>query len=218
MTIENIYVLRTNVSRWREPYAEFMDDNFRKQGFHTVSLPWHRFEVLPHDRDHFTWHGFTVFAKSIARTMQHKLPAHSNLHIIADSTVDYWNVVADKGRRTNRASNYLKKELRAAGIKHATIDAVYGSGFVAMKPQHKDFVTRVKQTADRRRQSLLIIGGWNDHSHTHRAVLSSIKQLSRVVSHRTKKVTKRTCITFRPMSRRRKPSTPAARPKRAAWC
>jgi hypothetical protein len=97
----------------------------------------------------------------------------NNLLIVSDSTIDYWNY-NDDGDETGEADRYLIEHLRAAGIS-AHVDAVCGSGFVAMRDTGSDFGSRVNRLGRGVYDTILVIGGWNDISHDTTQVCNFIQ-------------------------------------------
>ena len=163
-----LFALRTNVHEWMSDFQKSLDDGLIRAGVRLIDLHWERFELLSDDREHFTWDGLTAFAANLADAMKAELrDVSSELHIISDSTIDYWNYDCD-GSYDGKADACVVRAFENVGIK-ATVDAVNGSGFIALRKMGAHFRARKSRASVE-----LIIGGWNDRhygtTHTVNAV------------------------------------------------
>ena len=145
-----LYALRTHQHVWASPFTRRMDSLLEEEGYTLLPLRWERCER--EDEDHFTWEGFLSFSEEVASAMRGKC---RRLHILSDSTVDSCNW--DGEEWADAASKHLASRLLREGIL-CTVDAVCGSGFVAMRETGDDFKTRARREGG----DLLVIGGWND--------------------------------------------------------
>lgn len=164
-----MWALRTNVHIWACPFTEWLDATLQSQGVPLVDLPWSAFDVLEEDTLHFTRTGYIRFAKALAETVR-ALHVGSTLHILSDSTIDYWNW-DDDGTYTGWASHYLESLLRPH-VPHARVDAIVGSGFLA---SDSSFRRRIGPPGT----PTLIIGGWNDQAYARAAVERAVATLVR---------------------------------------
>lgn len=161
----SVWALKTSVHVWRADVFDWMDRELASQGVQLLSLPWEHFPLYVHDRDHFTWLGFTRFAVALARAVA--ALGVTTLRIYADSTIDFHNW--SDGTWTGRANQLLRGRLAATGVE-AYVDAVSGSGFVARESTREDFASRVEPGAP-----VLLIGGWNDAHSPRHAVARGIR-------------------------------------------
>lgn len=155
-----MFALRTDVHLWRSAFQCGLDEHMAVRGIELVDLPWAQYELLPHDRDHFTWEGYVAFSRGLAHALRACAAPDAPVHVYADSTVDYWNWDA-KGNWTGRASTALAAALAAVHLR-ASIDAVNGSGFVARHEERLDFRSRRRAAAEESGATVVVIGGWND--------------------------------------------------------
>ena len=164
----NFFAVKTDVHVWRSPILRRLDACMANAGATLIDLPWDEFELYKHDSDHFTRKGYDrfvqAFAKALARTgLQRVL-------VLADSTIDYhnWNATT----YTGTANALLIKTMRKHGV-DAVVDAVSGSGFVALHDRNQSFGHRLLRHRLRGCPHVVVVGGWNDvgftEEKTHRA-------------------------------------------------
>lgn len=152
--------LRCNVHIWKSPLNKYIDNTLERKGVKLINLSWNSLKTFKKDPDHFTLKGFKKFCYSLKQALKLHLPENKKLHIIADSTIDYWNY--DKEKYTGYGNKYLKSIFL---YNHVTIDAMSGSGYHS----YKSFSNR---TISNKPDILLFIGGWNDYSfvETHKKI------------------------------------------------
>lgn len=160
-----IYALRTNVHIWQCAFLEKLDFALSHNSVELVDVPWQSYALLKHDCDHFTWRGFQRFANDIAARIR---CMHGTVLLIADSTVGYWNDAS-----ISAATDYLLQQLPQGKL---IVDAVNGSGFLAMRDCDLDFRRRIRR---HNFDTLFIVGGWNDVHHDERHVLSCAAHVAR---------------------------------------
>ena len=182
-----MYCVKTNVHIWKCSFTKSLDDIAVKNEFKLITLPWKEFRVLKNDTSHFTWNGFKKFAKALVNVLYNM--NIRNVHIISDSTIDFWNWENDD-TRSERANLFLEKIANNHNI-NCSIDAHCGSGFVAMKDVKQDFRTRLLKyelnnvnTTDQ--HVTLFIGGWNDEPYNKNSIN---KQMQRIKTINMKKNT-----------------------------
>ena len=176
-----ILALRTNVAHWASPFCEELDLHMRSLGVTLIDLPWHDFELLKNDRDHFTARGFDSFRRTLARVLS-SLDLGGELFVISDSTIDHNN-----GSNASRPADAdVRRSLAYRGIA-ASVASQSGSGFCALREQRKSFThlakSRLRRTPSLRDAHWLIIGGWNDEWYA----LDEVKEAARdLVALKTK--------------------------------
>ena len=169
--------LRTDVHVWRSDFQRGLDAHLEACGVTLLDLPWSAFELLPDDRDHFTWRGFLAFAAHLVSVLDaHVQPDERPVRIYADSAIDYWNW-DHEGNYTGKADAALARAMRlranltskrvgrpARLAPELLVDAVNGSGFVALADEARDFRSRRLRAErdDARGVTTLVVGGWND--------------------------------------------------------
>jgi hypothetical protein len=160
-----------------------MFDNYLELAkFKLIDLKWKEFDLLPDDKDHFTWYGYTVFCEHLSNTLFNM--GIDAVHIFSDSTIDYWNDCSSC-KSGCEADLYLINELAKKNI-FSTVDAWCGSGFVAPSndPRGK-FYHRLSMHARnhsfRKNATVLFIGGWNDLPFQDEQVEKEIQRVSSFV-------------------------------------
>jgi hypothetical protein len=152
--------VRTNVSRWKSPFCADLDQHLLSLGATLVDLPWHDFELLKHDPDHFTQRGFDSFCRALVRELKAN-GVKGNVLIVADSTVDHLN----RSRQSRPADAALRRRLSRAGME-AVVVSQCGSGFCALADWEKSFVDMVRRvlesTPSMKEAHWVLVGGWND--------------------------------------------------------
>ena len=142
-----------------------VDDALCALGAVPISLPWDRFELLP-DGQHFPYHSQLEFNECLSAALAGAIGSLASpprrILVITDSTVGYGDF---EGPRTGRASRLLEQSVHAATGIPTTVDAVCGSGYVAMASSRLNFRRRVlngKDGEDGEDGALVLVGGWND--------------------------------------------------------
>lgn len=171
--------VEVNTAPWTSAAAAHMDATLNS--LNSTALRVHCADLPLEDGEHFTWRGYCEFCKRFATATQHIAPAGGTLRVYADSTIDYHNWDDDYETRHGAADTYLHRTFGERG-RCISIDAVCGSGFVALSPR-QHLATRVSR--DRRagvigpRDVVVLIGGWNDTAHDPRAVQHAIRGCAR---------------------------------------
>lgn len=166
-----VWALRTNVAHWSSPFCRQLDRHLVESGVRLIDLPWD-FELLQHDRDHFTARGFDSFRRALATALAAE-GVRGDVFLIADSTVDHIN----RSDPARPADEKLRKSLAMQGM-NATIASQSGSGFCALQEEKKSFLhmtrhrTRVNPSLKRVRW--VLVGGWNDDSQGY--ALADVKR------------------------------------------
>lgn len=159
---------RIDVHTWRgdDPRQAALDVCLAACGSTPVDLPWDTFP-LEEDGDHFTRAGLCTFARSFARGVAPC--AGERVCVIADSTIGHHDYDAE-WNYTGWASDAVARALRDAGAGEVRIDAVCGSGFVALAHEGAHFHSRLMAYARAWRgaehaappTAVVFVGGWND--------------------------------------------------------
>lgn len=160
-----ILSLRTNVYMWKSPLNRYIDNKLNSIGIKLINLPWDKFELIKSDQDHFTWRGYKSFCKNFNVQLAHFFKTGTKIHIIADSTIDYWNYTSNF-KYTGKANKFLKLYCKDYKI---TIDAIAGSGYTT----RNNFIDRIDNSIEC--DAVILIGGWNDVSYS--SIHSSMKKL-----------------------------------------
>jgi len=143
-----VYHLRTNVGPWACEDLERLDAALADAGSVALDVPWGTM-ALEDDGEHFTAEGAAVFGAALASA----LPAAGGKRVLvlADSTIGHRPIPG----------------LPASWH----VDAVCGSGFVAMAYEGQHFRPRLRRVALRGGESwdaVVFVGGWNDvHQTAH---------------------------------------------------
>ena len=137
------------------------------------------------DGMHFTEKGFERFARALARSLAHALArvtySSSTLAVavVTDSTVGH-----DGERWAPRLAAAIR---RFAGVSRVTVDAVCGSGFVALRDENLHFGARLRSHLPRDEQATVVVvfvGGWNDVRDEHRdEACDEAKNCMALISH-----------------------------------
>jgi len=115
---------------------------------------WSGYELEP-DGEHFTRESLPLFLKDLSASVAPSLQGSSWL-LLTDSTIDHHNYTA-KGEHTGWASNLAREMLPG----QCRVDAVCGSGFLAMASANNHFYPRMMQSVGEIR-NVVLLGGWND--------------------------------------------------------
>ena len=167
--------LQTNTYIWQSEFLQNLDVALQREGFGLLQLPWQKYELLVRDTDHFTWRGYCAFSRGLAEVLS-SVRVESPVTIYADSTVDYHNY--DRAHNfTGRANDQLLRDLQRKGI-NATVDAVSGSGFSAMRKSRMHFSARAKGNPSN--GSVIVIGGWNDATFALEQVVKDVRTFLKV--------------------------------------
>lgn len=174
-------VAYTNVHVWQGDFLKRLDETIDQHPTlpYRFDLPWSSFDLLPDDADHFTWDGYVSFVDSLLEHVLVHWARHKRVHVLSDSTIDYWNWDED-WNETRRATTHMVDAFARRDV-DVSVDAVSGSGFVAMRPQKKDFHTRFvawkKNETAGNATLALVIGGWNDQAKGLRLASSGASKL-----------------------------------------
>lgn len=163
-----MFALRTNVHVWRSSFFEALDCSLEKNGFSLIDMDWSAYALLKHDKDHFTWKGLKEFVKDLSKAIE-SLPGH--VLVLSDSTLGYWDF-SHSNEYNGKASHLLQSSLSSG---KATIDAVNGSGFLALKEDGLNFRARRAVKGD----TVLVIGGWNDATFSIENVSNAVRAFVR---------------------------------------
>lgn len=195
-----LLALRTFVHIWADgehaQHLRQIDAALERNGFGLIDLDWAAFELLPDDSDHFTWAGLVQFSSHLARALRAYAPRLEEIHIVGDSTIDFWNWDENESR-TGAADAMVINDLREIGIR-ATIDVVCGSGFVAMSDSNEHFRARLSRGSRRNATppiapkasaaaaganatNVLVVGGWNDQTRPLARVVPAIAGVARLL-------------------------------------
>lgn len=167
-----MFAVRTNVHRWRCDFQRQLDECLEENGFTLINLPWHEYELLQNDVEHFTWNGYRNFVRDMAaftRTLK------GRVHVVTDSTVDYWNY-DDDGNVTSDADELW---VRLHQTQNLTIDSLSGSGFVALSDTGSHFRPRCRSSE--KYDNIVLVGGWNDATYGIDRVRHAIRGITRPV-------------------------------------
>ena len=157
-----VFHLRTNVEPWSCDESAEMDATLEAAGSIPLDVPWSEF-ALEDDGDHFTEEGATAFGAALARVVRDALGDDAGVLVVADSTMGHRPVPCPDAW---------------------DVDAVCGSGFVALAYEGQHFRARLRGVRDR--SAVVIVGGWNDvrqTSHTMSRVLSAVDLCVRRLTH-----------------------------------
>lgn len=149
--------VRIDVHVWRgDPFQKRMDLCLEGEGSKPLDLEWDAFP-LEEDGDHFTREGMKEFARSFARAVR---PVRGErVIVLSDSTI---------GHHGEEGTSFVARALRREGAREAIVDAVSGSGFVAMAGSGNHFYPRLSHIARnlsssfRSGTAVVFVGGWND--------------------------------------------------------
>ena len=133
--------LRTNVAPWTCAASARLDAVLEAAGSTPLDLPWSDF-ALEDDGDHFTEEGAHAFGAALAVAVHAALGGTPRVLVVADSTMGHRDVPCPKTWE---------------------VDAVCGSGFVALAHEGQHFRARVVREAS---DAVVLVGGWNDVRQT----------------------------------------------------
>ena len=153
-----------------------IDNELLRLGSVPLHLRWETLKLLP-DGMHFTRPSQIRFTKLLGAELQ-KLHLASPIHILTDSTIGYYDYSIN-GSYTGWATRSIKQDLESLLNVAVTVDAICGSGFVAMAHTSNNFKARISHIPEG--SSLVLVGGWNDEGHKHvkEAVIGFCKAMSR---------------------------------------
>lgn len=132
------------------------------------SLPWKTFEYLA-DGDHFTWESHLAFLTRLGEVLTQNFSKKDRVLLITDSTVEHHE---SSLQATARLREYVP------GIE---VDALCGSGFVALTDWNSHFRGRLARRLRGRRSAstewtaVVVMGGWNDASWSPDVVLHAVR-------------------------------------------
>lgn len=164
-----LHAVSTDVHIWKSEELRSLDLHLQAVGVNMHSLCWENYELLHDDTDHFTWNGFTAFAKDLVKLVR---SLRGRTLVVSDSTIDYWNWGGD-GTRTNDATRLLE-----SACPNMRVDAVCGSGFVATRKDMTDFRTRLRGHRMHQFDHVLLVGGWNDLGCSKEQLYHALRQMS----------------------------------------
>ena len=153
--------LRTNVGPWACDGLARLDAALVAAGSTPVDLDWDAF-ALEEDGDHFTEEGADAFAHALADALAPAWRDRSVL-VLADSTIDH-NDRDAQGVWHGGGTQRVVRACAARGVR-ATVDAMWGTGFVARANASLHFRNRLAAYLRAHRDridAVLFVGGWND--------------------------------------------------------
>ena len=145
----SVYHLCTNVGPWACADLAALDTALARAGSVPLDVPWDTF-ALEEDGDHFTAEGAETFAHALVMTLGEATPR--NTLVIADSTMGHRPI---------------------PGLPVSwEVDAVCGSGFVAMAWDDRHFRARLRHEAlsPLHWDAVVFVGGWNDVRQTTHSI------------------------------------------------
>ena len=174
MRQKNKLALKTAVGHWDCSTTKFIDSELVKNGFRLINMNWSGYQLLKHDRNHFTFLGFEIFCRDLSTILS--IMGLTSISIVSDSTIGWFNY-DDNYNFTNSGSKYLSKQLEKRGIKNQII-AINGSGFKARHDEYLDFTNLIYKISNAD-YPILIIGGWNDVQYNDDDIAESIRKMSK---------------------------------------
>ena len=176
----------TCAAPWMDVRLAALDDELSRHSA-PIHVDWSHCEL--EDADHFTHEGSLVFARLLVNRLLSRVTTR-RLLILTDSTVDHNDWTGDV--RHGNASRYIETLFLERGI-HATVDAVRGSGFVALANDGLHFRPRLHQFMKMCTEpfNMLLVGGWNDISsgHSLERILSSVRSFVALYERGTRHLT-----------------------------
>lgn len=164
--------LKTAVEHWDCSTTRFIDNELQKNGFRLIKMNWSAYQLLKHDRNHFTDLGFEIFCRDLSTILS--IMGLTSISIVSDSTIGWFNYDNDYNF-TNNGSKYLNKQLEKKGIKNQII-AINGAGFKARHDEYLDFTNLIDKISNAE-YPILMIGGWNDVQYNHIDISESIRKM-----------------------------------------
>lgn len=157
-----VFHVTTDVHRWGHPTLSCLDATLCAAGSVPLSLPWWNLTFLP-DGEHLTPASQGRFDTLLIEAVAPQLQPGASVYVVTDSTVAHHDheYHGSASRSLERAFLAHPKAIRA------TVDAVCGSGFVALASERQHFYHRLSRVCGRGRgrsgyDHLLFVGGWND--------------------------------------------------------
>ena len=164
--------LKTAVEHWDCSTTKFIDKELQKNGFRLINMNWSAYQLLKHDKNHFTDLGFEIFCRDLSNILS--IMGLKSITIISDSTIGWFNY-DDNYNFTNDGSKYLTNLLEKKGIKNQVI-AINGAGFKARYDEYLNFNNLLDKISNAE-YPILLIGGWNDVYYSHTEIAESIQKM-----------------------------------------
>ena len=172
-----LYHVPTNVFRWQSPLTEAIDTELVRLGSVelTPRIAWQHFDYLP-DGEHFTWKSHLSFIAHLGKVLQQHFSGTEKVLLITDSTLEY-----------HEFSEQIATRLReyVPGIE---VDALCGSGFVALSEWNDHFRARLARRLGRRKRvrspctTVVVMGGWNDTPWSVDTVIHAVRGFVNLVN------------------------------------